>query len=322
MPAETDLTPTADEDPTGPSGRPIVAHTRAELTAARAAALASRATRDATTAVVMTMGALHEGHRELLDVARKHAGVVILTVFVNPLQFAPGEDFERYPRTLDADLAVAADAGVDVVFAPSVADMYPHGAPSVTVDPGSLGDLLEGAFRPGFFGGVLTVVSKLLHLTQPDVAYFGEKDAQQLALVRRMVADLDMPVEIVGVPTVRDADGLARSSRNRYLSDAERRTALALNEALRAGVERAADGPKAVRHAAKERLVEAKCAKPPLRVDYLALVDADEFTDVPEDYAGAAVLAVAARVGETRLIDNMPVLLPAAHGTHHGTQGE
>jgi pantoate--beta-alanine ligase len=187
-------------------------------------------------ALVPTMGALHGGHRSLMRLARERADTVVVSVFVNPLQFGPDEDFDRYPRDLAADTALCAEEGVDVVFAPSVGTMYP--APQmVTVDAGPMGERLEGASRPGHFTGVLTVVAKLLNLVRPDTAVFGEKDAQQIALVRRMVADLDVPVEIVGAPILRDPDGLASSSRNVYLSDAERRSALALSRALRAGRE-------------------------------------------------------------------------------------
>ena len=197
-------------------------------------------------AVVMTLGALHEGHLAHVRAARERvgpAGQVVVTVYVNPLQFGAGEDFERYPRTLEADVKTAEEAGADLVFAPSDAEMYPAGRPLVTLSAGPLGERLEGASRPGHFDGMLTVVAKLLHLTRADVATFGEKDAQQLALVRRMVADLDFPVEILPVPTVREPDGLARSSRNRYLSPAERTTALALSRALSAAAERTAAGP-------------------------------------------------------------------------------
>ena len=203
-------------------------HTRAELAEARAAL-------KGTVGVVMTMGALHAGHETLLRAAREQADHVLVTIFVNPLQFGPNEDFDRYPRTLDADLEVCRRAGADLVFAPSVADMYPDGQPRVRLDPGPLGEELEGASRPGFFHGVLTVVLKLLQLTRPDLAFFGEKDYQQLTLVRRMARDLDVPVEVVGVPTVREPDGLALSSRNRYLREPERAAALSLSAALRAG---------------------------------------------------------------------------------------
>ncbi|MYS16282.1 pantoate--beta-alanine ligase, partial [Streptomyces sp. SID4982] len=199
-------------------------------------------------AVVMTMGALHEGHATLIRAAREIAGAdgeVVVTVFVNPLQFGAGEDLDRYPRTLDADIALAGRAGADAVFAPAVDEVYPGGEPQVRITAGPMGGRLEGATRPGHFDGMLTVVAKLLHLTRPDVALFGQKDAQQLALIRRMVRDLNFGVDIVGVPTVREEDGLALSSRNRYLAPEERATALALSRALFAGRDR---------HAAQEAL--------------------------------------------------------------------
>ncbi|MYV40083.1 pantoate--beta-alanine ligase, partial [Streptomyces sp. SID1328] len=199
-------------------------------------------------AVVMTMGALHEGHATLIRTAREIAGPdgeVVVTVFVNPLQFGAGEDLDRYPRTLDADLRLAGRAGADAVFAPSVEEVYPGGEPQVRITAGPMGGRLEGAIRPGHFDGMLTVVGKLLHLTRPDVALYGQKDAQQLALIRRMVRDLNFGVEIVGVPTVREEDGLALSSRNRYLAPEERATALTLSRALFAGRDR---------HAAQEAL--------------------------------------------------------------------
>ncbi|MEU8483565.1 pantoate--beta-alanine ligase [Streptomyces sp. NPDC048641] len=307
-------------------------------------------------AVVMTMGALHDGHAELIRTARSIAGAdgeVVTTVFVNPLQFGAGEDLDRYPRTLDSDVKIAEQAGADVVFAPSVDEVYPGGEPQVRVTAGPMGERLEGASRPGHFDGMLTVVAKLLHLTAADIALFGQKDAQQLALIRRMVRDLNFPVEIVGVPTVREHDGLALSSRNRYLAADERRTALALSQALFAGGDRhaaqealraraheapstharadalnaigearaAADahavakaspgGPEAVRAAARQVLDEAARVRPPLTLDYLALVDPADFTEVEHGYTGEAVLAVAARVGATRLIDNIPLTFGA-----------
>lgn len=303
-------------------------------------------------AVVMTMGALHEGHATLIRTAREIAGPegeVVATVFVNPLQFGAGEDLDRYPRTLDADIKIAEQAGADAVFAPAVDEVYPGGEPQVRVSAGPMGERLEGATRPGHFDGMLTVVAKLLHLTRPDVALYGQKDAQQLALIRRMVRDLNFGVEIVGVPTVREDDGLALSSRNRYLSAKERRTALALSQALFAGRDRhaaqealraralevpatharaealsaigesraAADthavakalpgAPAAVRAAARQVLDEAARLDPPIALDYLALVDPSDFTEVDDDFVGEAVLAVAARVGTTRLIDNLPL---------------
>lgn len=280
------------------------------------------------TAVVMTMGALHDGHASLIRAARARVGakgLVTVTVFVNPLQFGAGEDLDRYPRTLDADLEVAAAAGADIVLAPSAEEVYGSGEPRIRMAAGAMGEGYEGASRPGHFDGVLTVVAKLLHLTRPDVAFFGEKDAQQLVLVRRMVRDLDFPVEIVGVPTVREGDGLALSSRNRYLSERERETALALSRALFAGRDAGlaaarsagtAEGgdtgglaqvgsPGAVRAAAHAVLAEAALLEPPLVLDYLDLIDPESFTGAPEDHTGEAVLAVAAKVGSTRLIDNV-----------------
>lgn len=282
---------------------------RTELTAARAAATG-------TVAVVMTLGALHDGHAALLQAARAGAGTVLVTIFVNPLQFGPGEDFDRYPRTLDADLAVCRAAGADVVFAPARDEIYPGGEPSVRVDPGPLGEVLEGASRPGHFAGVLTVVLKLLQLTRPELAYFGEKDYQQLTLVRAMVRDLDLPVTVVAVPTVREPDGLALSSRNRYLSGAEREAAKTVPAVLRAGAAAAADGasPEAVVKTA------AGAAGSGVTLEYLALTDpqlrplaepvgttAGPVVAPPAD--GVARLLVAARVGATRLIDNIAVSL-------------
>lgn len=274
----------------------IVANTRAELTAARDKLTAA----GGTVGVVMTMGALHEGHRALIEAARARTDRVVVTIFVNPLQFGPAEDFDRYPRTLDADLSACAAAGVDVVFVPDRAQLYPDGEPQVWPEPGPRGAVLEGASRPGFFRGVLTVVLKLLHLTRPDVAFFGEKDYQQLVLVRRLVRDTDLPVTVVGVPTVREPDGLARSSRNRYLSPADRRAALALSRALRAGAQAGERGARAVLAAAGSVLAGA----PAVDVDYLVLTDPELGPPPP---AGPARLLVAARVGGTRLIDNTPV---------------
>lgn len=273
-------------------------HTRAELAAARDGLTG-------TVGVVMTMGALHSGHETLLRAARERADHVLVTIFVNPLQFGPDEDFNRYPRTLDVDLEICRRAGVAVVFAPVVTELYPEGKPRVWVAPGQLGEELEGQSRPGFFHGVLTVVLKLLHVTRPDLAFFGEKDYQQLTLVRRMVGDLDVPVEIVGVPTVREPDGLALSSRNRYLSPDERAAALNLSGALRAGAAAAAVGADAgavlaAAHAAFESGPSGA------RLDYLVLTDSDL---EPRPTAGPARMLVAAWVGTTRLIDNMSVQL-------------
>ncbi|QDY10934.1 pantoate--beta-alanine ligase [Micromonospora sp. HM134] len=272
-------------------------HTRAELAKARSG-LAG------TVGVVMTMGALHPGHETLIRAARERADHVLVTIFVNPLQFGPNEDFDRYPRTLDTDLEVCRRAGADLVFAPSEADMYPDGQPTVRVNPGQLGEELEGQSRPGFFHGVLTVVLKLLQLTRPDLTFFGEKDYQQLTLVRRMARDLDVPVEVVGVPTVREPDGLALSSRNRYLSADGRQVALGLSAALRAGAvaaERGADAGEVL--AAAHR---ALGGTPGARLDYLVLTDPEL---EPGPVAGPARLLIAAWVGGTRLIDNLAIRL-------------
>jgi pantoate--beta-alanine ligase len=277
------------------TGEPRVLRTRAAL----AAALAESAGRRG---VVMTMGALHEGHLSLVRRARELADQVVVTVFVNPLQFGPQEDLERYPRDLAADVALLAGAGADLVFAPAVAEMFPNGEPSVTVSAGPLGDRLEGAHRPGHFDGVLTIVLRLCHLTRPDVALFGQKDAQQLVAVRRMVVDLDVGVQVVACPTVRDADGVALSSRNDYLDGEQRGTARALYSSLQAARRAADDGAGAdrVRRAA-EAVLRAAAG---LAVDYVALVSPDTAEDVADDHRGPALLAIAARVGSTRLIDN------------------
>jgi pantoate--beta-alanine ligase len=285
---------------------PILARTRLGLAAARRGL-------GAPVVLVPTMGALHDGHRALLRRAREISspnGSVVVSVFVNPLQFGAGEDLDRYPRNLDADMAVCGAEQVTVVFAPGTAQMYPR-EQLITVDPGPVGQVLEGASRPGFFTGVLTVVLKLVQLVRPQVAVFGEKDAQQLALVRRMTGDLDLGIKIASVPTVRDPDGLAVSSRNMYLSAAERGAALALPGALRAGREAQEAGPEAVLKAAGAILDEAATAEPPLVTDYLALVDPGTFAPVAAGYAGEALLLAAARSGSTRLIDNVPLVLGA-----------
>jgi pantoate--beta-alanine ligase len=283
---------------TGAAGQePVVARTRAELMAARARL------REGRVAVVMTMGALHDGHSTLIRRARADARHVIVTIFLNPLQFGPREDLSRYPRTVDADMDICRREGVDLVFLPTPNVIYPDGDPGVRVSAGPLGDVLEGQARPGHFDGVLTVVGKMLHLTGADLAHYGQKDAQQLLLIGRMVRDLDFPVEVVAVPTVREADGLAMSSRNMYLTASDRETALCLSQALRAGAAAATEGPSAVRRAARAVLV----GEPLALIDYLVLVHPSTLQDVPEWYRGEALLAVAGRVGTTRLIDNVPV---------------
>lgn len=257
------------------------------------------------TALVMTMGALHEGHSELLRSARRAVGIdgtVIASIFVNPTQFGPGEDFDRYPRTLDEDLVRCESAGVDLVLTPTVTEVYgdPDGMPAgaVTVDPGPLGDILEGVTRPGHFRGVLTVVHKILSMTAPDAAYFGEKDYQQFVLVGRMIRDLSMGVRIVGVPTVREPDGLALSSRNRYLSSDERRLATTVPHALKTVAASLVDGVDAAVAAGRE-VVAATAG---IALEYLAVTDPELG---PAPTRGPARALIAVRVGSTRLIDNV-----------------
>lgn len=250
---------------------------------------------------VPTMGFLHEGHLTLVDEARRRADLVVMSIFVNPLQFGPREDFGRYPRDAEGDAARAAARGVDLLFMPTAEEMYPH-PPRVMVTPVALHERWEGAARPGHFAGVLTVVAKLLDIVQPDVAIFGQKDVQQATLVRAMVEDLDLPVEIVVSPTVREPDGLAMSSRNSYLSADDRRRALALHGALRAIESAFAAGERdaARLHAGGMAVLGADAGVIP---EYLALVD--PATLEPVRVAAAGTLAVvAARVGTTRLIDN------------------
>jgi pantoate--beta-alanine ligase len=278
----------------------IVATTRAELTVAR---------EKVTSPVVLvpTMGALHEGHRALLRRARElagPAGTVAVSIFVNPLQFGPNEDLGTYPRTLPEDLEICEAERAGLVFAPGAAEMYPQ-PQVVTVDPGPAGDVLEGEFRPGFFRGVLTVVLKLFSLVRPDIAVFGQKDAQQLAMVRRMVADFALGIEIEAVPTVRDPDGLALSSRNKYLSSSERKVAPVLHQALAAGAAAAVRGPRAALDAASQVVSDVPAL---INVDYIALAEAGTYELVRnDDFSGPATLAIAARLGTTRLIDNMTV---------------
>jgi pantoate--beta-alanine ligase len=272
--------------------------TSAELRAAVEAARAG----GALVGFVPTMGALHAGHRSLLAAARRECGFVVASVFVNPLQFGPTEDLATYPRDRDGDLAVLEADGADLAFLPAEREMWPA-PPEVRLHVGALGERLEGARRPGHLDGVATVVAKLLHLVGPSRAYFGQKDAQQLAVVRRMVADLAFPNQIVACPTVREPDGLAVSSRNAYLSAEERARAAVLYRALEAGRAAFTAGerdPAAIEAAAKERLA----ADPAVAVDYVALVEPDGFEPVGRAGAGQ-VLAVAARVGRTRLIDNV-----------------
>ncbi|WP_407710382.1 4-phosphopantoate--beta-alanine ligase [Arthrobacter nitrophenolicus] len=301
--------------------------TVAELHAESARLLAAK--RGVSQALVPTMGALHEGHAALARAAVAQNDVVVASIFVNPLQFGDAVDLDRYPRTLDADLALLDAEGVDLAFAPSVEEVYPGGEPLVRITSGRLGEKWEGASRPGHFDGALTVVAKLLHYgipaaglpgSGPEIAdaagtrlpayraYFGQKDAQQLALVRRMVADLNFPVEIVGVPTVRSAEGLALSSRNRFLSDDEREAALVLSRALRLLEARAA----AREPLDLESAVDLVKSQPLVELDYVDVVDPATLEPLAENcretpFRGEALALIAAKVGPVRLIDNAPL---------------
>ena len=290
------------------SPTPLVAETREELARHLSGAHRERA----AVSFVPTMGALHDGHARLMQVARKQgSGPVVVSIFVNPLQFGQGEDLDRYPRPLEEDLKVCEREGVDLVFVPRIEEVYPDGASTgsidergVTVEPGPLGNVLEGAVRPGHFRGVLTVVAKLLGLVQPQVAVFGEKDYQQLVLVRRMVRDLCLDVEIVGAETQRESDGLALSSRNRYLDPEQRRRAVALSRALQAARAAADGGPRAALDAARSELDPATG----IDLDYLVLTDPDLGDLPPQVPAGTqGRVLVAGRIGSTRLIDNLPI---------------
>ncbi len=265
-------------------------------------AVAAAGSQGRSIALVPTMGALHAGHLRHVERVRERdpAAFVVVSIFVNPLQFGAGEDFERYPRTLDDDLAKLERVGADAVFAPSAAEMYPDGGALVTVSAGRVGATFEGKARPGHFDGALTVVVKLLQIVGPDIATFGRKDAQQLWLVERMVRDLDIPTRILEIDIVRESDGLAMSSRNRYLGTAERQNALALSHALAAAESEADAGIDAVLAAGQSILSDAKGVD----VDYFAVVDPATFTPVPDGFRGPVIALVAARVGATRLIDN------------------
>jgi pantoate--beta-alanine ligase len=276
---------------------PLLAQSREELQGA----LAERGQAASSVALVPTMGALHAGHASLMARARHEVGPdapVVASIFVNPMQFAPGEDLDRYPRSFDADLEMCAEQGVDIVFAPSVEEVYPGGEPEVRVDPGPLGAILEGKSRPGHFHGVLTVVAKLFGLVRPDVAVFGEKDYQQLTLIRRMVDDLCMGVAVVGAETVREPDGLALSSRNRYLDDDRRWRAAAIARTLFAARAAAVHGADVAIGAARHELRHARGVD----LEYLELTGPD-LGPAPE--SGPARLLIAARVGPARLIDNV-----------------
>ena len=253
-----------------------------------------------TVALVPTMGALHKGHLALVTRASQLAESVVVSIFVNPLQFGPNEDLAKYPRTLADDLAKLEAAGVEFVFAPSVAEMYPAGPSETRVTAGHVGTLYEGRSRPGHFDGMLTVVSKLLGIVRPDLVVFGQKDAQQVFLVQRMVADLNVATSVEVVPTVRESSGLALSSRNRFLDEREKRAALSLSTALEAAQSSGDRGVDQVVAAAQSALMGENL----VQLDYLAVVDPTTFLPVDDGYRGKARVLVAARVGDTRLIDN------------------
>ncbi|HEX4982799.1 MAG TPA: pantoate--beta-alanine ligase [Ilumatobacteraceae bacterium] len=283
--------------------RPVVAHTRSEV----ADALAQTRARGGRVVLVPTMGALHEGHASLMRAAARHCGpddAVVVSIFVNPLQFGPDEDLSRYPRTFEADLDVCAREGVTAVFAPSLGEVYPGGEPQVTIEPGPISQILEGRSRPTHFRGVLTVVAKIFGLVAPDLAVFGEKDYQQLVLIKQMVVDLCMDVEVIGAEIVREPSGLALSSRNNYLDDDQKTLALTISRVLRAGTEAAGLGGDQVLAAARA-VLEADSASG-IDVDYLELTGPDLG---PAPLAGEARLLIAARVGSTRLIDNTALSL-------------
>jgi pantoate--beta-alanine ligase len=271
-----------------------IGEVRQEVRAARA--------RGARVGLVPTMGALHEGHASLLRAARADGGLVVASIFVNPTQFGPTEDLAKYPRPLERDLEICRREGVGLVFAPSAAEMYPAGF-ATTVHVGRMTEKMCGAFRPGHFDGVCTVVAKLLAIARPDTAYFGEKDAQQLAVVRRMAADLDLGVEIRGCPTVREPDGLAMSSRNAYLSPAERRQALALSRSLAEVREAVLAGERGAGRLAAQVQQRLEAAEG-VDLQYVAVVDPDTLEDLGR-VGDRVLVAAAAKVGATRLIDNV-----------------
>lgn len=285
----------------------ILTQTLAEFVTARAALEATGRRR---VAFVATMGALHEGHRSLIRAAHQRGDAVVVSIFVNPLQFGPDEDYARYPRPLSDDLDVCDAEGVDLVLVPTVAELYPAGR-QVSVSAGAMGAVLEGASRPGHFDGVLTIVLKLFHLVRPSVALFGQKDAQQVACVQRMVTDLNLAVEVVSEPTVREADGLALSSRNVFLTPAERTMACSLATALEKAA--AAESVPAARIAADEVLDRVQF-EPAFELDYAVMVNPATFAEVADDHTGPTLFVVAARVGSTRLIDNMALTFTAVPG--------
>ncbi len=264
--------------------------------AVRAARLQGR-----QTGIVPTMGALHEGHVSLIERARVECGFVVATIFVNPTQFGPNEDFTKYPRTLDADLQMCEAAGADLVFTPSASDMYgQHAQTFVRVT--KLSESLEGAHRPGHFDGVSTVVAKLFNIAEPDRAYFGQKDFQQQLIIRRMVSDLDFPIEIITCPIVREADGLAMSSRNRYLTPEERATATELSQTLKMAQKLAAETQLSAAEIS-QRMQQRLSGTPGIELSYALIADPETLEPL-EDRQVTAVALIAARIGKTRLIDN------------------
>ncbi len=281
--------------------RPRVLTTIAEV---REVVAAERAA-GRTISLTPTLGALHAGHLVHLQRAAELVDTRIVSIFVNPLQFGPNEDLDKYPRTLDADVDHLARLGAQFVFAPSAIEMYPAGAPETHVSAGRIGDLYEGRSRPGHFDGVLTVVAKLLLIVGPDIVTFGQKDAQQLFLVRRMIRDLNIPVKLEAIEIVREDDGLALSSRNRYLDAKERRAARALSLALDAAASSADRGIDAVVAAAQGTLM----GEPLIALDYLKIVNPETFLPTDDDYRGPALVLIAAKVGTTRLIDNERISL-------------
>ena len=302
------MSSTIVDHPAGPASGPVVASTRDELRAARE----SLTSRDV--AVVMTMGALHDGHAQLVRRARAEHDHVIVTIFLNPLQFGPKEDLSRYPRTFDADMEICTSAGVDVVFAPTPDVVYPDGDPGVRISAGPLGTVLEGQSRPGHFDGVCTVVAKLFNIVLPHVAIFGEKDAQQLRVIRRLVRDLRFPVEIIPGPTAREPDGLARSSRNQYLTPAERPQAVCLRRALDVAERLFADGardPQTIIAAMRAFIAPYPAAK----IDYIEIVDDETLQPLAGPICRPALVALAVWVGKPRLIDNAILRPGGASGT-------
>lgn len=279
-------------------------------TAALRACVAAARRQGRSIGLVPTMGALHAGHLSLVDASVGECSFTVVTIFVNPMQFGPQEDFHRYPRDLGADLAALAGHGADLVFAPQVEEIYPPGH-ATRVEMRGVAEPLEGRCRPGHFSGVATVVLKLFNIATPDVAYFGQKDYQQSLVVRRLAADLDLPIAIRVCPIVREPDGLALSSRNRYLSTAEREQALTLSQSLRLAADLVAAGQRDAAHVLA-RMRELFAVAPQVRLDYLVLVDPETLAEV-RAITGPTLAAVAAQVGSTRLIDNALLSPPTAH---------